>query len=396
MGGWRRNVHKLAYALIAIAIVLTFVATTVGGFRLHHSAAVERQTIRTQALETAVLEHEHAAVLAAFENVASHNSSAGRRLRPALETYLNDTANDRPLLRVVEAELTRQSDEIHDINPAARAALIAAVIAAFGLVVGLVWLFELERRAGRIDRDNAEHAEELIRLRDEFVAVVSHELRTPLTSIIGYLELLIDEDTGALTSEQRSYLEIVQRSTSRLVDLVGDLLLVAEAERGPLALELANVDIVALAADAAEAARPSADGRGVVIRIEPGTDGTVAGDPTRLAQMLDNLISNAIKFTPEGGHVTVRAALRGSDAVFEIADTGGGITNADRERLFDPFFRSREANARAVPGTGLGLTITKAIVEAHNGVIEIEDTPGGGTTFRVWLPVGERIASFSR
>jgi signal transduction histidine kinase len=396
MGGLRRNVHKLAYALIAIAIVLTFVATTVGAFRLHHSAAVERQTIRTQALETAVLEHEHAAVLAKFENVAAHDSGEGRRLRPALDTYLKDTANDRPLLRVVEAELTRQSDEIHDINPAARSALIAAVIAAIGLVVGLVWLFELERRAGRIDRDNAAHAEELIQLRDEFVAVVSHELRTPLTSIIGYLELLIDEDTGTLTSEQRSYLEIVQRSTSRLVELVGDLLLVAEAERGPLALELADVDIVALAADAAEAARPSADGRGVVIRIEPGTDGIVAGDPTRLAQMLDNLISNAIKFTPEGGHVTVRAALRGSDAVFEVADTGGGITNADRERLFDPFFRSREANARAVPGTGLGLTITKAIVEAHNGVIEIEDTPGGGTTFRVWLPAGERIAIFSR
>ena len=107
--------------------------------------------------------------------------------------------------------------------------------------------------------------------------------------------------------------------------------------------------------------------------------------------MLDNLISNAIKFTPEGGHVTVRAARRGSDAVFEIADTGGGIADADRERLFDPFFRSREANARAVPGTGLGLTITKAIVEAHNGASRSRTAPGGGTTFRVWLPVGERV-----
>jgi signal transduction histidine kinase len=396
MGGLRRNVHKLTYALIAIAIVVTFVATTVGGFRLHHSAAVERETIRTQTLEKAVLEHEHAAVLAAFENVAAHDPGAGRRLRPALDAYLNDPANDRPFLRAVEAELTRQSNAIHRINPAAREALIAALIAAFGLVVGLVWLFEVERRAGRIDRDNAARNEELIRLRDEFVAVVSHELRTPLTSIIGYLELLSDEDSGTLTAEQRSYLEIVQRSTGRLVELVGDLLLVAEAERGPLALELADIDVAALAADATAAARPVADARGVMLRVDPAAAGTVAGDATRLAQMLDNLISNAIKFTPDGGNVTVRAAVRGSNAVFEVADTGGGVADHDRERLFDPFFRSRDANARAVPGTGLGLTITKAIVDAHNGTIEVESTPGGGTTFRVRLPVGERISAFTR
>lgn len=392
----RRHVHKLAYALITVALVLTFVAATVGGFRLHHSAAVERQTIRTQALETAVLEHEHGPALAAFERVAAHDSGTGRRLRPALAIYLKQPANDRPILRAVESELARQSNEIHSINPAARSALIAALISAVALVVGLVWLFELERRAGRIDRDNAARAEELIRLRDEFVAVVSHELRTPLTSIIGYLELLLDEGSGELTTEQRSYLEIVQRSTGRLVELVGDLLLVAEAERGPLALEVEDVDILALAADAAEAARPSAVARGVVIHVEPGSAGTVAGDPTRLAQMLDNLISNAIKFTPEGGSVTVRAGVSGTDAVFEVADTGDGVAHDDRARLFDPFFRSRIANARAVPGTGLGLTITKAIVEAHSGLIEVEDTPGGGATFRVRLPVGERIAALIR
>ncbi|HEY2072551.1 MAG TPA: HAMP domain-containing sensor histidine kinase, partial [Gaiellaceae bacterium] len=264
------------------------------------------------------------------------------------------------------------------------------------LVLTLMWLFELERRAGRIDRDNAARAEELIRLRDEFVAVVSHELRTPLTSIIGYLELLVDEESGGLTAEQQSYLEIVQRSTSRLVELVGDLLLVAEAERGPLALDLTDIDIRELVEHAVDAARPAADARGVVLRLESGVSGTVAGDRMRIAQMLDNLISNAIKFTPTDGRVTVRAGQRGSDAVFEVADTGGGIAAVDRDRLFDPFFRSRDANARAVPGTGLGLTITKAIVEAHDGTIEIDTTPGGGATFRVWLPIGERIAALHR
>ena len=130
-----------------------------------------------------------------------------------------------------------------------------------------------------------------------------------------------------------------------------------------------------------------------MLALEQRTPGTVAGDPTRLAQMLDNLISNAIKFTPNGGHVTVRVERRFGDVVFEVADTGGGIAEIDRERLFDPFFRSREANARAVPGTGLGLTITKAIVDAHHGTIEVDDTPGGGATFRVWLPAGDRVAA---
>jgi signal transduction histidine kinase len=207
--------------------------------------------------------------------------------------------------------------------------------------------------------------------------------------------LIADGDAGGLTSEQAAYLAVVQRSTNRLVDLVGDLLLVAEAERGPLALELVEVDGDALAANAVESARPAADARGIIVRLEHGDPVTVEGDPTRLAQMLDNLISNAIKFTPQGGRVTVRAGRHGSDAVFEITDTGDGIADGDRERLFDPFFRSHEANVRAVPGTGLGLTITKAIVDAHRGTIDVQSTHDG-TTFRVRLPVGERAAALVR
>jgi signal transduction histidine kinase len=396
MGVVRRHVHKLAYVLISATLLLTFAAGALSGFRIHHGADIEHQTIRTQRLETEVLEGHRANVRSAYADVSKYNPGEAARLRPSYLAYLRDRSTSRAFERAIEFEVTGQSQTFRHATTAAREAVAGLIVVAALLVLTLLWLFELERRSGRIDRDNAARAEELIRLRDEFVAVVSHELRTPLTSIIGYLELLVDEDSGALTSEQRSYLEIVQRSTGRLVELVGDLLLVAEAERGPLALELADIDVAGLAADAAEAARPSADARGIVLRLEPSSGGTVAGDPTRLAQMLDNLISNAIKFTPEGGRVTVHAAVRGSDAVFEVVDTGGGVSDADRERLFDPFFRSREANARAVPGTGLGLTITKAIVDAHHGSIEVESAPGAGTTFRVWLPIGERIAAFSR
>ncbi|HEY8029881.1 MAG TPA: HAMP domain-containing sensor histidine kinase [Gaiellaceae bacterium] len=382
--------------LISAALLLTFALGALSGFRIHHGADIEHQTIRTQRLETEVLEHHLPGVRSAYADILQNNPVEAARLRTSYLAYLRHPSTSRAFERAIESEIAGQSRAFRHATTAAREAVAGLIVVAALLVLTLLWLFELERRSGLIDRDNAARAEELMRLRDEFVAVVSHELRTPLTSIIGYLELLVDEDSGDLTSEQHSYLEIVQRSTSRLVELVGDLLLVAETERGPLALELADIDIAALAAHAAESARPSADARGVILRVEPGSGGTVAGDPTRLAQMLDNLISNAIKFTPEGGRVTVHAAVRGRDAVFEVADTGGGVSDADRERLFDPFFRSREASARAVPGTGLGLTITKAIVDAHHGSIEVESAPGLGTTFRVRLPVGERIEAFSR
>ena len=382
--------------LISGALLLTFAVGALSGLRIHHGADIEHQTIRTQRLETEVLERRVPSVRSAYADVVRYDRAEAARLRPSYLAYLRNPSTSRAFERAIESEVALQSRAFLHATTAAREAVAGLIVVAALLVLTLLWLFELERRAGRIDRDNAARAEELIRLRDEFVAVVSHELRTPLTSIIGYLELLVDEDGGELSPEQRSYLEIVQRSTTRLVELVGDLLLVAEAERGPLALELADIDIAALAADAAESARPSANARGVILRVEPGSTGTVPGDPTRLAQMLDNLISNAIKFTPEGGRVTVHAAVRESGAVFEVVDTGGGVSDADRERLFDPFFRSRDAGARAVPGTGLGLTITKAIVDAHHGTIEIESAPGVGTTFRVWLPVGERIAAVSR
>jgi signal transduction histidine kinase len=388
----RRNAHKLSYALITASLLFTFAAITVGGFRLHHAAVIERQTIHTQRLETAALEHDRRGVEAKFRTISEQHPAEAARLRPAYLAYLRAPARSRPFERKIEAELAGQSEAIRKANPAARSALIAGAAGAGVLVALLIWLFEYERRSGRIDRDNAARAEELIRLRDEFVAVVSHELRTPLTSIIGYLELIADGEAGELTSEQAGYLAIVQRSTNRLVELVGDLLLVAEAERGPLALESVETDIGVLAANAVEAARPAADARGVVLRLEPSQGGMLYGDPTRLAQMLDNLISNAIKFTPEGGRVTVLASTIGRAVLVEVADNGEGISALDREQLFDPFFRSRAANARAVPGTGLGLTITKAIVDAHGGTIRVESTVGRGTTFRVRIPVGERVA----
>ena len=388
MGALRRHAHKLAYALIALALLLTFVASIVSGLRLHHSANLERQTIRTQLLQNAVLEHKRVEAEAAYRNLAAHDGGEGARLRSAFRVYLRSPSSNTDLLEDIQAELTRESTAIHAVNPAARRALIAGITGAIVLVLSLAWLFEMERRAGRIDRDNAARAEELLRLRDEFVAVISHELRTPMTSIIGYLELIGEGDAGPLTGEQRAYLGVVQRSTDRLVELVDELLLVAEAGRGHLALDVDDVDSGGLVTDSVAAGRPAADTRSIILRAEAGDAGTFRGDRKRLGQMLDNLVSNAIKFTPDGGRVSVRSTQGDGSILFEVTDSGAGITSEDREHLFEAFFRSRAAIEAAVPGTGLGLTITKAIVDAHGGSIEVRCPAGGGTTFRVTIPVG--------
>ena len=149
---------------------------------------------------------------------------------------------------------------------------------------------------------------ELDRLKDEFLSLVSHELRTPLTSIRGYLDLVLDEEAGELNPEQRRFLKAVERNSGRLLRLVGDLLFVAQADAGRLTLERAKVDVAALAADCVEAARPVADQRSIELHLDAVPVPALVGDRGRLAQVLDNLVSNALKFTPEGGSVEVRTS----------------------------------------------------------------------------------------
>jgi signal transduction histidine kinase len=224
------------------------------------------------------------------------------------------------------------------------------------------------------------------RLKDEFFALVSHELRTPLTSIIGYLELVLD-DEDELSADARRFLEVVDRNAKRLLRLVGDMLFVAQVEAGRLSLESEPVDLDTVTAEAVEAAQPAAERGGVRLTLTAG--GTVrplSGDRDRLGQMLDNLISNALKFTPEGGRVEVVLRNAGDHAALEISDTGMGIPDAEQQQLFERFFRASSATSRAVPGAGLGLAIVKTIVEAHGGTVGLTSREGEGTTVRLELP----------
>ena len=244
---------------------------------------------------------------------------------------------------------------------------------------------ERERLLHELEAQN-ERLRELDRLKDEFVALVSHELRTPLTSIRGYLELVLEEE-GALSDEQRQFLGVVERNAHRLLALVGDLLFLAQLEAGKLSLELGAVDLSAIAAESVETARPLAEEKDITVTLATGPLALIAGDRARLAQLLDNLISNGIKFTPAGGRVDVRVRGERGQAVIEVRDTGMGIPSDEQEHLFERFFRTAKATEQAIPGTGLGLAISKAIVHAHGGRITFTSSEGSGTTFRVSIPI---------
>jgi PAS domain S-box-containing protein len=234
-----------------------------------------------------------------------------------------------------------------------------------------------------------EKLRELGAMKDDFVALVSHELRTPLTSIRGYLELVLEGQASGLTAESGEFLNIVDRNAARLERLVDDLLFMARLGSGKLELSLEDTDLAALARESVSAATPRASAQAVELGCTLEEVPAVRGDPGRLGQLLDNLISNAVKFTPDGGHVDVRVFPQNGDVAIEIADTGIGISATEQTQLFQKFFRTSAAGERAIQGTGLGLSISKAIVEAHAGRIELESKENLGTTIRVLLPVAE-------
>jgi signal transduction histidine kinase len=179
----------------------------------------------------------------------------------------------------------------------------------------------------------------------------------------------------------------VERNAHRLLALVGDLLFLAQVEAGKLSLEVGAVDLSSIAADTVETARPLAEEKGVTLTLASGPLPLLAGDRGRLGQLLDNLVSNGIKFTPSGGRVDVRVRGEQGTAVVEVRDTGMGIPADEQQHLFERFFRTSRATEQAIPGTGLGLAISKAIVQAHGGQIAVTSNDGEGSTFRVALPI---------
>jgi two-component system phosphate regulon sensor histidine kinase PhoR len=224
-----------------------------------------------------------------------------------------------------------------------------------------------------------------LEVKEEFVASVSHELRTPLTSIHGFTSLVLERDD--LPEEVRHHLDVVERNVDRLDRLVGDLLQTAQVERGLVHLERERTDVAAIVRQSLEAIRPSVAAHGLTLDSRVPEHLVVVVDPQRFAQVVDNLLSNAVKYTPAGGRVEVELSLAHERVELVVVDTGIGIGARDRNHVFSRFFRTRQAAQQSIQGIGLGLSITKAIVESHGGRIEVESEEGHGSTFRVRLPL---------
>ena len=237
---------------------------------------------------------------------------------------------------------------------------------------------------------------EVNRLKDEFVGLISHELRTPLSSILGYLELMRDDEESPLSEEQLQFLGIAERNAHRLLRLVGDLLFTAQVGSSTFSIETSKIDLGHIITASVESITPVANGAGVVLDLGvPKRPVWVDGDTVRLGQACDNILSNAIKFTPRGGTVSI-ALTEDERVVLTVADTGIGIPSDELDQLFARFFRASTATRAAVQGVGLGLSITKAIIVAHDGELDVESEPGLGTAFFVRLPLArtaEPVAS---
>ncbi|MGB8954977.1 MAG: ATP-binding protein [Tumebacillaceae bacterium] len=226
----------------------------------------------------------------------------------------------------------------------------------------------------------------LERMRSEFVANVSHELRTPITAVKGFSETLLD---GAMNDPEltKQFLQIIHDESERLKRLVNDLLELSKIESGHVVFKHVQTDLVQLIERTVAKYRHEAESAGLALRTElPGRPVGFEGDADRVAQVLINLVGNAIAYTPAGGEVAVSVEETEEHAVMIVRDTGIGIPQEDLPRLFERFYRVDKARARRSGGTGLGLAIVKHIVEGHGGKVTVESTVGDGSTFRVYLP----------
>jgi signal transduction histidine kinase len=214
---------------------------------------------------------------------------------------------------------------------------------------------------------------------------VAHELRTPLTSIVSFCELLKGETEG-LTAEGLRFLDIIERNADRLHRLIGDLLMLDRVEAGALPLDLEEVSIPDLTAEAVRSASPGAARQGVTIVVSTGEGPPVQADAKRLTQVLDNLLANAVKFSHRNGMIRVTASWEGRTWRIDVADSGIGIPPAEADHLFNRFVRASNARTAGLPGIGLGLSIVKVLTEMHGGRVEVHSVLGLGSTFSVYLP----------
>jgi signal transduction histidine kinase len=231
--------------------------------------------------------------------------------------------------------------------------------------------------------------QEASRLKSEFVANMSHELRTPLNSIVGFTELMTDARFGPLPERYQEFAQIMHASAEHLLQLINDILDLAKVESGRIDFHPENVDLAAVVGEATAIISGLAAKRKIALRVEiDQTLGRVHLDPIRLKQVLYNYLSNAVKFTPEGGRVVLRARREeGNRFRIEVEDTGIGIRPEEEHKLFIEFQQLDASSAKKFPGSGLGLALTRRLVEAQGGTVGVRSVFGSGSTFFATLPL---------
>jgi two-component system phosphate regulon sensor histidine kinase PhoR len=326
---------------------------------------------------------EGVAVISARERVLYSNRAFSQILgldamtvegRPLIEVVRHSG-----LLAVIKSALAGEKPETSEIvvgtvRPQSFAVTAAPVRSdgASGAVLVLHEISELRR---------------LERVRQDFVANVSHEFRTPLTAIQGFAETLLG---GALedAANSRRFIEVIRDHAVRLARLTEDLLELSRIEAGALKLELGPVSVGQLVESCTETVSLKAGQKQLILEADSGESlPPVRGDANRLRQVLQNLLDNAVQYTPCGGRIDVSLARTGGDVVITVADTGIGVPEAEQSRIFERFYRVDAARSREAGGTGLGLSISRHIVEAHGGRIWVESAVGQGSRFHFSIPV---------
>ncbi len=224
-------------------------------------------------------------------------------------------------------------------------------------------------------------------MKSDFVNMVAHELRSPLVSIKQQLTVILEGLAGPLQEKQKEFLEKGSNKIDTLLELINDLLDIAKIEAGHAVQHHVKVDLEKIIKDTVELMIPRAKKQGIEVQYLCSNLAPIQADPKGIEEILNNLITNAINYSPEGGKVTINAKGMGEYVEITVKDTGVGISEEELPKIFDKFYRVKHPKTRQVMGTGLGLSIVKGIVEAHHGTIDVESVPDKGTTFRILLPL---------
>jgi signal transduction histidine kinase len=354
----------------AIGFAAAIIAALVGGWILSRSAS--RQRARLAETRNLAISRLNAVLASLSEGVIIADEH--RRV-----TLVNPSA--RALLNIPtdgDDDALAALDRVEATSQRVIRGYSAPVLDEVGQSLGTVTVLRDATREQEVDR-----------LKSEFLAVVSHDLQTPLTAIKGALELVLDDDTGQLSRVQRRFLDTIERNTERLVALVSDLLDLSRLEAGGVELNARPLDTRAVVTDTVAALGGLFRSRDVTldVRIEPDMP-PIAGDRRRVEQVLTNLLSNAAAHTPPGGRVAVEASANNGHVVLSVSDSGPGIPDEERARVFEKFYRGPNALQRGDPGSGLGLAIVRSLVELHGGSARVEagtaEMPGA--RFVVELP----------